>query len=141
MGNDNLRLIPVPAHQIDYAWADGADSLVDACSDECTIDQLKYILSRGERQLVRMDEDGKVKGWGVFKVEAFPNMRVFHVTNLVARNAGFQRYFEALTGMAKDMGCSRIRCSAKPATARIYESKLGFQPVYTTLEKVISCST
>lgn len=138
MGNDNLRLIPVPAHQIDYAWADGAGCLVDACSDECTIDQLKYILSQGDRQLVRMDEDGITKGWGVFRVECFPNFRVFHVTNLVARNAGFQRYFDALTGMAKDLGCSRIRCSAKPAQARIYESKLGFRPVYTTLERVLT---
>ncbi len=141
MGNDNLRLIPVPSHQVDYAWVDGADCLKDACSEECTIDQLKFILSRGERQLVRMDEDGKAKGWGVFKVEAFPNMRVFHVTNLVARNAGFQRYFEALELMAKDLGCSRIRCSAKSGAAKIYETKLGFVPVYTTLERVIVCST
>jgi len=141
MADDNLRLILVPAHQIDYAWADGAGCLSDACSDECTIDQLKLILSRGERQLVRMDEDGQAKGWGVFRVDALPNFRVFHVTNLVARNAGFHRYFEALTEMAKDLGCSRIRCSAKPAQAKIYEAKLGFAPVYTTLEKVIVCST
>lgn len=138
MGNDNLSLIPVPAHMTDYAWADGASCLSEACADECTIDQLKMVISRGERQLVRMDEDGKVKGWGVFKVETFPNFRVFHVTNLVARNAGFQRYFEALQGMAKSFGCSRIRCSAKPAQAQIYQSKLGFEPVYTTFEKVIT---
>lgn len=141
MGSDNLRLIPVPAHQIDYAWGDGANCLADACTDECTIDQLKTILSRGERQLVRMDEDGQAKGWGVFRVDALPNCRVFHVTNLVARNAGFHRYFEALTGMAKDLGCSRIRCSAKPAQAQIYEAKLGFKPIYTTLERVLLCST
>jgi hypothetical protein len=141
MGNDNLRLIPVPAHQVDYAWADGADCLGESCVDECTIEQLKFILSKGERQLVRMDEDGKTKGWGVFKVDVLPNMRVFFVTNLVARNAGFERYFEALELMAKDLGCSRIRCAAKQAQARIYESKLGFKPVYTTLERVIVCST
>ena len=138
MGNNHLVLIPVPAHQVDYAWSDGANSLSEACAEECTIDQLKLLISRGEKQLVRMDEDGKTVGWGVFKIDTFPNFRVFHVSHLVAHNAGFQRFYEALEDMAKDLGCSRIRCSAKPAQARLYALKLGFEPVYTTLERVLA---
>jgi hypothetical protein len=83
-----------------------------------------------------MDAD-KTVGWGIYKVDTYPNMRVFHVSHLVAHNAGFQRFYDELTKLAKDLGCSRIRCSAKPAQARLYSQKLGFEPVYTTLERVL----
>lgn len=137
----NLKLYMVPQTQIDFAWRDGADCLKDACQDECTIDQLKMILSRGERHLVRMDEweDDKARtvGWGCFRVDNYPAYRVLHVTNLVARHCHFERFFELLKQAAYDLGCSRIRCSAKEAQSRIYQRKLGFQPVYTTLEVVL----
>jgi hypothetical protein len=132
-----MNLILIPAHHVDYAWKDGADCLSDACMDECTIDQLKMVLSRGERQLVRMDDEGKTVGWGVYKVDQYPNARILHITSLYAPRCHFERFFDALKGIAADLGCSRVRCSAKPAQARLYAMKLGFEPVYTTLEVVI----
>jgi hypothetical protein len=134
MGNDNISLIHIPARLIDFAWRDGADCLKEACSEECTIDQLKLILSRGERELLRMDDETGTVGWGVFKIENYPNIRVLHVTNLVAHGCHFERFFDSLKTIAEGQGCSRIRCSAKPAQARLYASKLGFTPVYITLE-------
>lgn len=134
MGNDHLVLVPIPQRHVDFAWKDGADSLKEACESECTIDQLKMLIARGERQLVRMDRDGKKVGWGVFRVDRYPNFTALHVTNLVAHNAHFQQFFDALKAIAADLGCSRIRCSAKPAQARLYAAKLKFSPVYTTLE-------
>ena len=134
MGNDNLRLIHIPANQIDFAWKDGASSLSEACSEECTIDQLKLVLSRGERELMRMDNETGTVGWGVFKIENYPNNRVLHVTNLVAHGAHFEQFFDSLKTIAKGQGCSRIRCSAQPAQARLYAMKLGFIPVYMTME-------
>ena len=130
-----MQLTLIPSHQVDWAWKDGAHTLSEACVEECTIDQLKLLISRNEKQLVRMDDEHKTVGWGVFKVDTYPNMRVFHASHLVAHNAGFQRFYDELTKLAKDLGCSRIRCSAKPAQARLYAQKLGFEPVYTTLEK------
>jgi hypothetical protein len=82
-----------------------------------------------------MDDDTGTVGWGVFKIENYPNIRVLHVTNLVAHGAHFERFFELLRDIAKGNGCSRIRCSAKPAQARLYSGKLGFASVYETLEK------
>jgi hypothetical protein len=134
MGNDNISLIHIQAKHIDFAWRDGANMLSEACSDECTVDQLKLVLSRGERELLRMDDESGTVGWGVFKIDNYPNIRVLHVTNLVAHGAHFERFFELLKKIAEGQGCSRIRCSAKPAQARLYASKLGFTPVYTTLE-------
>lgn len=132
-----MTLIPIHARFTDYAWRDGAESLGESCVDECTPDQLKTLLSRGERQLVRMDDDGKTVGWGVFREELLPNMRVLFVTNLTAHNAHFEAFYSLLTAMAKDLGCSRIRFAAKPVQARLYQIKLDAEPVYTILEKVL----
>lgn len=129
-----MILYPVPAFKVDEAWSDGADCLEEACHEECTIDQLKMLCSRGERQLVRMDNEGQIVGWGVFMVDQRPNFRVLHITNLVAHNAHFELFFDLLKDIAKDLGCSRIRSCAGPAQARLYAQKLSFEHVYATVE-------
>lgn len=129
-----IRLLMVAPHHVDRAWKDGASSLVEACEEECTIDQLKMLCSRGERNLVRMDRDDKTVGWVVYRIDSLPNLRALHVTNLVARKAKFEEFYPQLVRLAKDTGCSQIRCSAKDAPASIYMKKLGFVPVYTTLK-------
>lgn len=130
-------LTPVPAHMIDAAWEEGASCLSRACDfshGDITGDQLKMILSRGERSLIRMETDGKTVGWGVVRVDQLPNVRVLFVTDMVAPHAHFESFLTDLKGMAKALGCSRVRCAAKPAQARLYRMKAGFTPVYETLE-------
>lgn len=135
-----MKLLTVHQNFIDKAWADGASCLAEACDQsggEITGAQLKMILSRGERTLIRMDDDEKPVGWGVVRIDQLPNMRVLHITNLVAHNAGFERFLDAIKQMAGDLGCSRVRCSALPAQARLYRMKAGFRPVYETLEVLV----
>jgi hypothetical protein len=132
-----MILTPIHSRFTDAAWRDGASALGESCVDECTPDQLKMLISRGERQLVRMDDESKTVGWGVFRVETLPNFNVFFVTNMTAHNAHFERFYELLTAMAKDLGCSRIRFAAKPAQSRLYRMKLDAEPVYQILEKVL----
>lgn len=127
----------MPANQVDFAWRDGANSLVESCNDECTVEQLKLVISRNERQLVRMDSDGVTVGWGVFKIDQFPNFRVLHITNIVAHNSHFELFFDEIKSIAASIGCSRIRCCAKPSQARLYSMKAGFKPIYTTMETVV----
>lgn len=127
-------LVPIPAHQIDFAWRDGASSLHESCSVECTVDQLKYALALGERQLVRLDDEGKTVGWAVFRVEQQPNMRVFFITNLVGRGCGFHRFGDELKKLASTLGCSTVRCCAKKAQSRLYQMKLGMKPIYEILD-------
>lgn len=132
-----MDLCPVPSEQIDKAWKDGAHCLAEACKTsggEITGDQLKMILSRGERTLICMREADKTVGWGCVRVDQLPNLRVLHVTDLVAHNGGFERFFDAIKGMAERLGCSRVRCSCRESQARLYRMKCGFKPVYTTLE-------
>ena len=131
------RLIVVPATHIDRAWKEGADSLGRACATsggEITGDQLRMMLSRGERTLLRMDNGGEPVGWVAVGVEQLPNMRVMFVYELVAPNAHFEAYFDELKQMAVALGCSRVRCAAKPAQERLYRMRCGYKPVYQVLE-------
>lgn len=131
-----MQLVPIPATHIDKAWKEGASCLSEACDTsggEITGEQLKMILSRGERTLIRMDDGGTV-GWGVVRVDQLPNMRVLFITDLVAHNGRFDQFFTSIKDMAAQLGCSRVRCAAKPAQERLYRMKCGFKPVYQILE-------
>ena len=132
-----MKLIQVPASHIDAAYADGASCLAEACETsggENEGPQLRMMLARGERTLIRMDDEGKTAGWGEVRIDELPTMRVLLIADLVAHNAGFERFFDNIKQLARDLGCSRVRCAAKEAQARLYRMKAGFTPVYTILE-------
>ena len=131
------KLLVVPASHIDRAWKDGAHALEASCATsggDITVDQLKLLLSRGERVLMRMDEDGVAVGWAVFSFEQLPNKRVLHVYQLYAPHGHFERFMAETRLLAEAQGCSAIRCCAKPAQARLYRMRCGFKPVFETLE-------
>lgn len=136
-----MNLIPVDARFIDSAWKEGASQLARACDasgGEITGDQLKLMLSRGERTLLRMqDHTGETAGWGVVRIDQLPNMRVLFITDLYAPHGGFQRFYPLIEGLARAQGCSRVRCAAKPAQARLYAMKTAFAPVYTIMEREV----
>lgn len=127
----------VPSTHIDTAWRDGAHLLAKACETsggEVTGDQLRMILARGEAQLMAVcDGEAKV-GWIVTRFDQLPNVRVLHVCDLYAPGAMFSECWEQLKDYARSCGCSEIRCSAKPAQARLYRMKFKFEPVYETLK-------
>ena len=88
-----------PTH-IHQAWKQGAHNLAKACDTsggEITGDQLKMILSRGERELIAMVRDGEVVGWGVIRIDDLPNMRVCMVTDMYAPGAGFPEFLHLLS--------------------------------------------
>jgi hypothetical protein len=131
------KLIVVPTTHIDLAWKDGAHNLGVACATsggEITGDQLKMMLGRGERTLIRMDHEESIVGWAVIGVEQLPNFRVLYVYELYAPHGHFEEFFQELGGMAKSFGCLRLRCAAAPAQARLYRQRCGFAPVYQILE-------
>ena len=130
-----MKLSIVQPQFIDFAWRDGASCLAEALEgfSEITGDQLKMILSRGERTLVRLDDDDKIAGWGVFKIDQLPNIRVLHITGLVSHNNLFQQFFDEIKVIARAFGASEIRCSCKPAQARLFKRTNDFEEVYTTL--------
>jgi hypothetical protein len=131
-----MKLTPIDARFIDAAWKEGAHKLSEACATsggEVTGDQLKLLLSRGERTLLRMEDGSETRGWGVVRIDQLPNVRALHVCEMYAPGIGFEQYFDQLTALASGAGCSEVRCSAAPAQARLYQMKCGFEPIYTTL--------
>ncbi|WP_367256518.1 hypothetical protein [Pseudomonas sp. stari2] len=131
------KIIMVPTTHIDLAWRDGAHNLAAACETsggEITGDQLKMMLGRGERTLVRMDSDEKIVGWGVVGVEQLPNFRVLYTYEMYAPHGHFESFFDELKALAFSLGCLKLRCAAKPAQARLYHQRCGFTPVYQVLE-------
>lgn len=131
-----MQLFVVPPQFTDKAWKDGASCLAEACAtvDEITGSQLKMMLSRGERTLVALREGDNIVGWGCYRIDQLPNLRVFYITDLVAHNGHFETFFAELKALAESNGCSSIRCAAQPAQARLYRMKCQFQPVYEILE-------
>lgn len=130
------KLQPVPADFIDLAWKEGASNLGKACDTsggEITGDQLKMILARGERSLLRMDLDGRAVGWVVIRIDQMPNVRALHICELYAPGGHWQACFDQLKDIAQASGCSEIRCSAKPAQVRLYQRYKDWEPLYTTL--------
>ena len=135
-----MKLVPIQSSHIDAAWAAGAHALAKACETsggEIEGPQLKMILSRGERTLLRMDADTSTVGWGVVRVDQLPNIRVLFITDLVAPHGHFETFFTAIKELAASLGCSRVRCAAKPAQARLYSMKCDFKPVYSILEVTV----
>lgn len=136
-----MRLLHVPATHVDAEWKLGAHHLAEACATsggEVTGSQLKLLLSRGERNLIRMDKDGQTVGWGVVRFDQLPNVRVLHICEVYAPHNLHGAYFEQIKELAKSSGCSEVRCCAKPAQARLYRMKFGFESVYETL-RVHTC--
>lgn len=131
------KLLIVPPNFIDKAWKDGASCLEEACSlvDEITGSQLKMILSRGERHLAQMLDGEETVGWGTFRIDPLPNIRVLHITDLVAHNGHFESFWDELKKIALSLGCSSVRYSpASESRGRLFKAKTGAELVYATYE-------
>lgn len=131
------KLHIVPPSFVALAWKDGAHQLTKACDTsggEITGDQLKLILSRGERTLLRIDLDGVAVGWAVTRIDQLPNTRALHISDLYAPGGHWAACFDLLADMARANGCVEMRCCAKPAQARLYQRRLPWVPLYETLK-------
>lgn len=129
-----MELNFIPSTHIDYAWAIGASCLAASIDgvEEIMPGQLKMILSRGERQLIQVSDNGETVAWVVFRFDQLPNMRVAHLTNVTAVKPGLKNVMEIAKRAAAEHGCSEMRISCKPAQSRLFK-RYGFEPVYETL--------
>ena len=128
-----MRLQIYPAAMVDQLWDGNADALVAAMPrnhGECTGDQLKMMLMRGDVALV-----GSADVWAAVQFVDYPNMRALHIYAVASRgNGGGINHGDIaeLAEYARANGATAITCSADKAAERLY-SRYGFDPVYTTL--------
>ena len=132
-----MELFQVHPSQIDRAWRDGASRLAEACkwaSREITPDQLKMLLSMGERILLGAKEGDEIKGWAAVQVQQLPNLRVLYIFALQGNGVASAEGMTLLKDYAKAHGCSTIRGAVRASMARMLRIRFGAKPIYQTIE-------
>lgn len=130
-----MHINVVPPAFIDRAWKEGASDLALACDrakGEITGDQLKMILARGERTLIRLAEGEKAIGWAVVSADQYPNLRALYVWSLFAPGHSLDMY-DQLKRVALDAGCSVIRGAVDEANERLWQ-RVKARKVYSVYQ-------
>lgn len=114
-------------------WRGSADALATAMArngGECTGDQLKMMLMRGEMLLI-----GSEDLWAAVQHVQHPNRRVLHIYAVASKLNGDglnHADISELAEYARQTGCTALTCSADKAAERLY-ARYGFEPIYTTM--------
>lgn len=122
-----------PSHMIDQLWHGSADALVSAMArngGECTGDQLKMMLMRGEMLLIGSDDL-----WAAVQHIQHPNRRVLHIYAVASKlNSDGLNHADIneLAEYARQTGCTALTCSADKAAERLY-ARYGFVSQYVTM--------
>ena len=122
-----------PATVIDQLLTGDADALTTAMArngGECTGDQLKMMLMRGELLLIGSDDL-----WAAVQHIQHPNRRVLHVYAVACARDGRGMNdddINELAEYARQTGCTALTCSADKAAERLY-ARYGFVSQYVTM--------
>ena len=122
-----------PATMVDQLWRGSADALVTAMErngGECTGDQLKMLLLRGELLLIGSDDL-----WAAVQHIQHPNRRVLHIYAVASKLNGDglnHADIAELCEYARQTGCTALTCSADKAAERLY-ARYGFASQYATM--------
>ena len=111
--------------------------LSEACklaSREITVDQLKMLLARGERILIGVRDEERIKGWAAIQVQQLPNIRVLYIYSIYAPGATGPVVFEELRKYARANGCTTIRGACNEAVSRLWARRFSAKPIYTVME-------
>lgn len=129
-----ITLNEVPKEYIDFAWRKGASNLARALKNsvECTADQLKARLFRGEIILLSINDNDIANGWFAVQFIQNENSRCLYVHAVYAPKV-FDDAFAALCQYALANGASYIDGSCSKASARLFQKKKGFKEVYRTI--------
>jgi len=130
--NRPCELFVVSPQHVDRAWQEGAYKLGDAlklAQGECTPDQLKMRLSRGELTLLMVSTD-EARAWLAVEFMQMPNIRVLHVYAIHAPGATLDAAFDLLAKYATDGGASAIQGACTEAVSKLWAKRFGFQEMY-----------
>jgi hypothetical protein len=125
---------------VDRAWSDGAHLLSEACKKaerEITPDQLKQLLSRGERTLVCGRENGETVAWVVIDFVQMPNTRALYIYQLHAPGHAGDALMGELKKVAEAEGCSSIRGACDEVGERLWRGRFGAKRLYAVCEVIL----
>lgn len=122
-----------PATMVGQIWHGDADALTAAMArngGECTGDQLKMMLMRGDMLLVGSDDL-----WAAVQHVQHPNRRTLHVYAVARTRCGAGMNADDINELAeyaRQTGCTALTCSADKAAERLY-ARYGFTSQYATM--------
>lgn len=136
------QLFTIAPEHIDRAWRDGAHNLAHAvklATGECTADQLKYKLAKGEHILLHIrDENDTCLERGAWLAVHFiqcPNVRLLHIAAIYAPGATADAAFDMLKAYAVQGGASAIQGACNDAVAKLWAKRFDFKQAY----KIMRC--
>jgi len=134
----NTVQIVVP-NNIYSVWEDIKEYLnasINVSTHDCTIEQLKMLLVRGEQTLlVSVNNDSKINGAMTVEFINYPNNRVMHITALGGNGIVNDETFSQVEAWAKMQGATKASAWAQEAQARLYKIKSNFNTVRYVVEK------
>lgn len=133
------ELFVVSPQHVDRAWKEGAHQLgkaLELAQGECTPDQLKMRLSRGELTLLLVSTD-EARAWLAVEFMQMPNIRVLHVYAVYAPGATMQTAFDMLGKYAIEGGASAIQGACTEAVSKLWAKRFGFQEMYRISRRML----
>ena len=129
----------VAPNNIYNVWEDVKEYLnasINVSTHDCTIEQLKMLLVRGEQTLlVSINENSKINGAMTVEFINYPNNRVMHITTLGGHGIVNDETFSQVESWAKLQGATKASAWAQEAQARLYKIKSNFNTVRYVVEK------
>ena len=129
----------VAPNNIYSVWEDIKEYLnasINVSTHDCTIEQLKMLLVRGEQTLlVSVNEKGLLNGAMTVEFINYPNNRVMHITALGGHGIVNDETFSQVEAWAKLQGATKASAWAQEAQARLYKIKSNFNTVRYVVEK------
>ena len=129
----------VAPNNVYHVWEDIKEYLnasINVSTHDCTIEQLKMLLVRGEQTLlVSINENSKINGAMTVEFINYPNNRVMHITALGGYGLVNNETFSQVESWAKMQGATKASAWAQEAQARLYKIKSNFNTVRYVVEK------
>lgn len=112
------------------------DASINVSTGDCTLEQLKLLLVRGEQTLlVSVDENNKLNGAMAVEFKNYPNSRVMFITTLSGNGIVNDQTFSQVEDWARMQGATKVSAWAQEAQARLYKIKANFNTVRHVVEK------
>ena len=131
----------VVSNNIYSVWEDIKEYLnasINVSTHDCTIEQLKMLLVRGEQTLlVSVNDNSKINGAMTVEFINYPNNRVMHITALGGHGIVNNETFDQVETWAKLHGATKASAWAQEAQARLYKIKSNFNTVRYVVEKTL----
>lgn len=108
---------------------------VETGVNDCTVEQLKTLLMRGQQTLLVSVVDNEINGAMTLEVYSTPNERIAMITALGGRSVVDPDTFAQVEEWAKAQGATKVRAWAQEAQARLYRQNAGFNTTRLVVEK------